>query len=110
MERFQIYSIHLDPTVGAEMQKTRPCVIISPDEMNLHLKTIQVAPITSTERSLPTRIPIVSDSETGLNNSSFVALDQIKTVDKQRVGTFIGKVSEEEARQIAGVLCQMFKY
>lgn len=110
MERFQIYSIHLDPSVGAEMQKTRPCVVISPNEMNQHLLTVQIAPLTSTDRSLPTRIPIKSCEDSGLNNDSYIALDQIKTVDKHRFGVFIGKVSDEEAHHIASILCEMFKY
>ncbi len=110
MNRYQIYSIQLDPSVGAEMQKTRPCVIVSPDEMNEHLKTVMIAPITSAEHDLPTRIKIESNDTTGLHTDSFIALDQIKTVDKHRCGMLIGTVSDDEARQISSVLCEIFKY
>ena len=110
MNRYELYSVNLDPTIGAEIKKTRPCVIVSPDEMNKHLLTVQVAPLTSQERLIPSRIKIAATSTSGLKNDSFAALDQLKTIDKQRCCAFIGKISEKEARAIADVLCKMFQY
>lgn len=110
MNRYEIYAVNLDPTVGAEINKTRPCVIISPDEMNKHLLTVQVAPLTSKERAIPTRVKIEATSSSGLKNDSFAALDQSKAIDKTRCSTFIGKISETEAKKIAKILCTMYKY
>lgn len=110
MNRHEIYAVNLDPTVGAEINKTRPCVIISPDEMNKHLLTVQVAPLTSQERLIPSRVKIEATPSSGLKNDSFAALDQLKTIDKQRCSTFIGKVSETEAMTIAEILCKMYQY
>lgn len=110
MNRFEIYAVNLDPTIGAEINKTRPCVIISPDEMNRHSLTVQVAPLTSQERLIPSRVKIEATPFSGLKNDSYAALDQSKTIDKRRCGTFIGKVSETEAMTIANVLCEMYRY
>lgn len=110
MNRYELYAVNLDPTVGAEIKKTRPCVIVSPDEMNAHLLTVQVAPLTSQERNIPSRVKVASTKTSGLKSDSFAALDQLKTIDKQRCGTFIGKISETEAMAIADVLCKMYQY
>lgn len=110
MDRYNLYAVNLDPTVGAEMQKTRPCVIVSPDEMNKYLQTVQVAPLTSQERKIPSRVKIEATPISGLKNDSFAALDQLKTIDKQRCSTYIGRISETEAMTIAEVLCKMYQY
>ena len=110
MNRYELYAVNLDPTIGAEIKKTRPCVIISPDEMNKYLQTVQVAPLTSQERKIPSRVKIEATSTSGLKNDSFAALDQLKTIDKQRCSTYIGRISETEAMTIADVLCKMYKY
>lgn len=110
MNRYELYAVNLDPTIGAEIKKTRPCVIISPDEMNKYLQTVQVAPLTSQERKIPSRIKIEATPTSGLKNDSFAALDQIKTIDKQRCSTYIGRISETEAMTIADVLCKMYQY
>lgn len=92
------------------MQKTRPCLIISPDEMNAYVRTVIVVPLTSTARNLPTRILIKATAQSGLHNDSYAAIDQIKTIDKMRLGDLIGEISEQEGRDVTGVLQEMFAY
>lgn len=108
MNRFSIVLVNLDPTIGHEVKKTRPCVILSPDEMNNVLKTIIVAPITSTNSAIPTRILIQSTSESGLSNDRYAMLDQIKTIDKSRVIKEFGTVSEGEKRELVACLQELF--
>ena len=110
MNRFQIFWVNLDPTVGAEMKKTRPCVIVSPDEMNAYVSTVMIVPLTSTNRMLPTRIEIKATSESGLHNDSYAALDQLKTVDKSRLCGCMGEIAEPEKIAISTTLKEMFDY
>lgn len=110
MKKYQIYGVDLNPTIGAEMNKLRPCVIISPDEMNKYLKTVIVTPLTSTNRALPTRILIKATVTSGLKNDSYAALDQIKTIDKSRLLNYIGEISDEEKHLITEALTEMFAY
>lgn len=109
-QHFSISLVNLDPTVGAEMQKTRPCIIVSPDEMNNHLSTVIVVPLTSTPRTLPTRILIKATNKSGLKNDSYAALDQLKTIDKSRLTGLIGEISEAEKHSISETLKDMFDY
>ena len=94
--------------MGHEVKKTRPCVIISPDVMNNVLQTIIIAPITSTERKIPTRVLIKSTAQSGLTNDSYAMLDQIKTIDKARVIKQLGTVSESEKQEITDRLQDLF--
>ncbi len=110
MKKFEIRVVNLDPTVGAEMKKTRPCLIVSPDELNANLKTVIIAPLTSVQRCLPTRIFIKATNESGLANDSYAVLDQIKTVDKSRVAGLIGEISEAEKHAVSEILKEMFDY
>ena len=110
MNRYDLYAVNLDPTIGAEIKKTRPCILVSPDEMNKHLQTVMVVPLTSQERNIPSRIPVRATPVSGLKQDSFAALDQLKTIDKQRCSAYIGKISEVEALEVADVLCRMFQY
>ena len=110
MKKFEIQVVNLDPTIGAEMQKTRPCLIVSPDEMNRFLKTVIVVPLTSSVRDIPTRVLIKATPQSGLNNDSYAALDQLKTVDKSRISAYIGEISEDEKRQVSDILKEMFDY
>lgn len=110
MKNFQIHVVNLDPTIGAEMQKTKPCLIVSPDEMNRYLKTVIIVPLTSIPRELPTRVLIKATAQSGLNNDSYAALDQLKTVDKSRISSYIGEISETEKHEISGILKDMFDY
>ncbi len=95
LKQYQIILVNLDPTIGAEIKKTRPCVIISPDELNKYLQTIIVAPMTSQSRSYPTRIEVKHDHKKG-----WVVLDQIRTIDKQRVIKILDMLSEKEINQV----------
>lgn len=108
MKNFSTILVNLDPTVGHEVKNTTPCVIISPDVMNDVLKTIIIAPITSTDKKIPTRVLIKSTSQSGLANNSYVMLDQIKTIDKARVIKQLGIVSESEKLEITDRLHELF--
>ena len=110
MQKGDLVLVDLEPTIGAEMNKTRPCLIISPDEMNDVLRTVQIAPITSVERELPTRVFIEATRGSGLDKDSYVVLDQLKTIDKKRVMRSIGKISDDELEEVCDALCQMFAY
>lgn len=110
MNKGNIVLVDLEPTIGAEMNKTRPCLIISPDEMNDVLRTVQIAPITSVERELPTRVFIKATRGSGLDKDSYVVLDQLKTIDKKRVMRSIGKISDDELEEVCDALCQMYAY
>lgn len=103
--RYEVYLVNLDPTQGSEIQKTRPCVIISPDEMNRYIRTIIIAPMTSTQRDYPTRVNLTFQRKKGQ-----VVLDQIRTVDKSRLVKRLGVLPEARAREVAGVLQEMFVY
>ncbi len=103
IKRFDVYLIVLDPTVGSEIQKTRPCVIISPDEMNRHIATVIVAPMTTKGRSYPTRIACTFQGKEGQ-----VVLDQIRTVDKLRLARRLGRLRKETRQEILSVLTEMF--
>ena len=104
VSRFEIYLVKLDPTVGSEIQKTRPCIVISPDEINI-LRTVIIAPLTSKGFEFIFRPKIKFQNKDGL-----VLLDQIRTVDKSRLVKKIGKVDENKAKEIADILVEMFSY
>ena len=101
--RDEIWLVSLDPTQGSEMRKTRPCLVISPDEMNQHLRTVLIAPMTTAERPYPTRVSLTFQGKRGQ-----VALDQIRAVDRQRLIRGIGKVSSVKAHAVSAVLIEMF--
>lgn len=103
MKRYDIYWVNLDPTNGFEIKKTRPCVIISPDELNEHLRTVVVAPLTSAVRSWPFRLNVNFQNKKGQ-----IALDQIRTIDKSRIGDFFGSLGDDESKLIRDILSEMF--
>ncbi|MEI6749236.1 MAG: type II toxin-antitoxin system PemK/MazF family toxin [Bacteroidales bacterium] len=103
LAQYCIVLVNLDPTVGSEIRKTRPCVIISPDEMNLYLQTIVIAPMTSQSRNYPTRIEVKHDHKTG-----WIVLDQIRTIDKQRVIKVIDKLNEKEINLVKSRIKETF--
>jgi mRNA interferase MazF len=103
VKRFEVYLVALDPTLGSEIQKTRPCVVVSPDEMNRFLKTAIIAPLTTKGREYPTRVPCSFQGKDGL-----VVLDQIRTVDKLRLVKRLGIIDEDTGHQILDVLQEMF--
>jgi len=102
--RFDVHLIALDPARGSEIRKTRPCVVVSPDEMNRHLRTAIVAPMTSTVKGYPSRIPLSFGG-----NSGEVALDQLRTVDRERLVKRLGVVEPDVATAICGRLVEMFR-
>ncbi|MBK8618982.1 MAG: type II toxin-antitoxin system PemK/MazF family toxin [Anaerolineales bacterium] len=102
-KRFEVHLINLDPTVGREIKKTRPCLIISPDEMNAHIATVIVAPMTSQGRNYPTRISCKFQGKNGQ-----VILDQIRTVDKVRLVKKLGMISAATQKEVLAVLAEMF--
>jgi len=99
----EIWLVSLDPTQGSEMRKTRPCLVISPDEMNRHLRTVLIAPMTTVKRAYPTRVSLTFQGKHGQ-----VALDQVRAVDRQRLVRKIGKVSAATAQAVSTVLVEMF--
>ena len=101
--RFEVYLVRLDPTEGREIRKTRPCLVISPDEMNRHIGTVIVAPMTTQGREYPTRIPVRFRRKNGQ-----VVLDQIRTVDKIRLGTRLGKIDDATAQKVLALLNEIF--
>jgi mRNA interferase MazF len=103
LERFDVYLINLDPTQGAEIQKKRPCVIISPDEMNSPLSTVIIAPMTTKARSYPTRVTLKFDDKLG-----YIALDQMRTVDKARLIKKLGKLERKTQKQVIETLISIF--
>jgi len=105
VNRFDVYLINLDPTVGSEIQKTRPCVIISPDEMNRHIRTIIVAPLTTSGKEYPTRIPCEFKKKKG-----HIVLDQIRTIDKTRLIKNLGTLDAETQSKVISVLQRLFAF
>jgi mRNA interferase MazF len=91
LKQYQIVLVNLDPTIGVEMKKTRPCVILSPNEMNKYLQTIILAPMTSSSKSYPTRIEVKHNKTQG-----WIVLDQIRTVDRIRIIKILGNLTEKE--------------
>ena len=103
VKRFEVYLVELDPTVGSEIQKTRPCLVISPDEMNRFIDTVIVAPMTTKGRPYPTRVPLKFKSKRG-----HVVLDQIRTIDKTRLVKKLGQVDSQTQRAVLSLLNEMF--
>ncbi len=101
--RFEVHLVVLDPTLGSEIRKTRPCVIVSPDEMNASLRTVIVAPMTTRGKLYPTRVPCAFGGREG-----FVALDQIRTVDTTRLASRLGVLEEKTQFAVLAKLQAMF--
>ena len=102
-ERFSVYLVNLDPAQGSEIKKTRPCCIISPDEMNRYISTIIIALLTSKGRNYPSRVNCTFG-----NISGQIVLDQIRTVDKSRLVKKLGEISDSERKKVIAVLQEMF--
>lgn len=103
VKRFDAFLANLDPTVGSEIQKTRPCLVISPDEMNRSIRTVIVAPMTTKGRPYPTRIACRFDGKEGQ-----VVLDQIRTLDKLRLIKRLGRLDEQTQDEVLFALAQLF--
>ena len=103
VKRFEVYLVNLDPTIGNEIKKMRPCLVISPDEMNAHIATVIVAPMTTQGRAYPTRVSCKFQSKDGQ-----VVLDQIRTVDKTRLAKKLGTISASTQKAVLAILAEMF--
>jgi mRNA interferase MazF len=103
ISRFDVYLVRLDPTEGHEIQKTRPCVVVSPDEMNRHLQTVLVAPMTATGHAYPTRVAVRFQGRSGR-----IALDQMRTVDRRRLVRRLGRISASTAGEVLDALRRFF--
>lgn len=101
--RDEVWLIALDPSKGSEIKKTRPCLVISPDEMNEPLQTVLVAPMTTKQRNYPTRVNLTFGNKTGQ-----VALDQLRAVDRQRLVKRLGMIPTKTAYAVSSVLVEMF--
>ena len=101
--RFEVYFVNLDPTIGSEIKKTRPCVIISPDEMNHNISTVIVAPLTSVLRNYPTRVSCKVEGKKGQ-----IVLDQIRTIDKSRLIKKIDTLDKTTQKKVFSILREMF--
>ncbi|HKK82453.1 MAG TPA: type II toxin-antitoxin system PemK/MazF family toxin [Prolixibacteraceae bacterium] len=95
--------VNLDPTIGSEIKKTRPCVVISPDEMNKYLRTIVVAPMTTSSKRYPTRVSVEHD-----NRNGWGVVDQIRTIDKQRVVKIFGRLKDPEVIKLKSVIRETY--
>jgi mRNA interferase MazF len=103
MKRFDVYLANLDPTIGSEIQKTRPCLIISPDEMNRYIKTVIIAPMTSARKDYPTRVDCRFRKKQGQ-----IVLDQIRTIDKTRLVKKLGTIDSKTQLDVISVLQKLF--
>jgi len=103
IKRFEIFFVQLDPTKGHEIKKTRPCIVISPDELNSALNTVIIAPLTSTIRPYPTRVLCTLEDKEGN-----IVLEQIRTIDKSRLRKKISTLNTEDSNKVLDVLSQMF--
>ncbi len=103
INQYEIVLVNLDPTIGSEIQKTRPCVVISPDEINHNLRTIVIAPMTTKSSTYPTRVKVKHNNQTG-----WVVIDQIRTIDKIRIIKNLGQLNSSEAAACKRVIKETF--
>ena len=103
VKRFAVFLVNLDPTIDAEIQKTRPCLVISPNEMNEYIQTVIIAPMTTTSRPYPSRVACQFDAK-----EAFIILDQIRTVDKRRLVKRLGEIDSATQQQVLDVLAELF--
>ena len=99
IDQYEVVVVNLDPTMGSEIKKTRPCLVVSPDEINRNLRTIIIAPITSRSKPYPTRVKIrLRDQD------NWVVIDQIRTVDRRRIYKKIGKIEDSEIQEVKKII------
>ena len=103
LKQYEIVLVNLNPTLGSEINKTRPCIVISPNEMHTHLKTIIVARMTRSSKNYPTRIEIKHNDKIG-----WIVIDQIRTIDKQRIVKVLGKMTKPEIKELKAVIKETF--
>jgi mRNA interferase MazF len=105
VKRFDVYLVNLDPTVGSEIQKTRPCLVISPDEMNRNIRTAIIAPMTSVQKEYPTRVPCTFQKKKGQ-----IVLDQLRTIDKTRLIKKLGTIDSKDQLEVISILQRLFAF
>ena len=105
VQRFDVFLINLDPTMGSEIKKTRPCLIISPEEINRHIRTVIVAPMTTAGKNYPTRVPCKFQNKKGQ-----IVLDQIRTIDKSRLIKKLGIIDPQTQVEVISILQRLFAY
>jgi mRNA interferase MazF len=103
VNQYEIILVNLDPTMGSEMKKSRPCVVLSPNEMNKYLQTIVIAPMTTSSKAYPTRVEITSK-----NTKGWIAIDQIRTIDRKRIVKKFEKLSEKEIEKVKSIIQETF--
>ena len=105
VKRFDVYLINLDPTIGSEIKKTRPCVVISPDEMNRNIRTVIIAPMTTAQKEYPTRVSCTFQKKKGQ-----IVLDQLRTTDKARLIKKLGTIDSKDQLEVISILQQLFAF
>ena len=105
VKRFDVYLVNLDPTIGSEIQKTRPCLVISPDEMNRNIRTVIIAPMTSAQKEYPTRVSCTFRKKQGQ-----IVIDQMRTVDKARLIEKLGSIDSKAQLDVISVLQRLFAF
>ena len=105
VKRFDVYLVNLDPTFGSEIQKTRPCLVISPDEMNRNIRTVIIAPMTSAQKEYPTRLSCTFQKKKGQ-----IVLDQLRTIDKARLIRRLGTIDSKDQLEVISMLQRLFAF
>jgi mRNA interferase MazF len=105
VKRFDVFLVNLDPTVGSEIQKTGPCLVISPDEMNRNIRTVIIAPMTSAKKEYPTRASCTFQKKTGQ-----IVLDQLRTIDKSRLVKKLGTIDSKSQLDVISILQRLFAF
>jgi mRNA interferase MazF len=103
LKQYAIVLVNLDPTIGSEIKKTRPCLVISPDEINGNLRTIVIAPMTTKSKPYPIRVKVKHNNQTG-----WIVIDQIRTIDKSRIVRILGKITAREIKSCKAVIKETF--
>ena len=103
IKQYQIILVNLDPTIGSDIKKTRPCVVISPNEMNKYLRTVVIAPMTTSSKKYPTRVKVKHDNKIG-----WIVLDQIRTIDRQRIIKVLGELQCSEIQELKSVFKETY--
>ena len=105
VKRFDVYLVNLDPTVGSEIKKTRPCLVVSPDEMNHNIRTVIIAPMTSAQKEYPTRVSCTFQKKKGQ-----IVLDQLRTIDKIRLIKKLGTINSKSQLDVISILQRLFSF
>ncbi|MBN2384738.1 type II toxin-antitoxin system PemK/MazF family toxin [bacterium] len=105
VKRFDVYLVNLDPTIGSEIQKTRPCLVISPDEMNRNIRTVIIAPMMSARKEYPTRVSFTFQKKKGQ-----IVLDQLRTIDKARLIKNLGTIDSKDQLVVSSILQRLFAF